>query len=284
MARANSEGSSSSSSSNESWLYEYLSPVMIDFIESNPSIDYKESIVAEMPPAMQKALESYGSGGAIDAGKSLVQKGGGLMSDSIAWMQGALNGGTKEAFAGGVSGIMNAASPFMESQAAAIQNDVYASMGAAFGTSAQSTMSNGAVMNSSNAENSTNAILASGANAMTAGIAEMQGDVLGGAIGLTTDALSAALGLNQNLLQTGKGIAGAGGDLISSGTKNMFNAGLFEMFYNQSVLDNNRKNDMINSNLEWIDMAALMAVTMPGAGLKTESSTETSTEKENGWF
>lgn len=284
MLGMDSDSGSSSSSTNTSWLYEYLSPVMIDFIESNPTIDYKESIIADMPPAMQKALESYGSGNAINAGKSLVKAGGGIMSDSIAWMQNALNGGTADAFRAGVSGIMGAASPFMENQAEAIQSDVYADMAGAFGASAQSTMSNGATMNSSAAEGTTNAIMASGANAMTQGIASMQADVLSSAVGLTTDALSAAMGLNRNLLQTGQGIVEAGGGLISSGTKNMFNAGLFELYYNQSVLDNNRKNDMINSNLEWIDMAALLAVTMPGAGLKTTSESETSSSSDSGWF
>lgn len=281
---SSSSGSSSSSNTNESWLFEYMSPVIIDFIESNPGIDYKESIIAEMPPAMQQALESYGSGQAIEVGKGLAQQGGALVSDSIAWMQNALNGGTKNAFTSGVSGIMGAAQPFMENQAAAIQQDVYADMAGAFGASAQSTMSNGAVTNSSSAEGSTNAVLASGANAMTQGIASMQADVLSSAIGLTTDAMNAAMGLNQKLLGAGADIVGAGGNLISQGTKNMFNAGLFEMYYNQQNLNNDRKNDMINSNMDWIDMAALMAITMPAAGLKTESSTDTSTSKDTGWF
>lgn len=284
MLGMDSSGSSSSSSTNTSWLYEYLSPVIIDFIESNPGIDYKESVIAEMPPAMQKALEMYGSGAAIDAGKSLVGAGGAIMSDSISWMQNMMDGGTKSAFTSGVSGIMSAMNPFMESQTAAIQDDVYASMGEAFGSGAQSTMSNSAVTNSSNAEATTNSIMASGANTMTQMIAKMQTDVLGGAIGLTTDALSAAAGLNKNLLNTGGGIVKAGGDMITDGTKNMFNAGLFEMYYNQSVLDNNRKNDMINSNMDWIDMAALLAVTMPAAGLKTESESESSSSSDSGWF
>lgn len=284
MLGMDSESSSSSSNTNTSWLYEYMSPIIIDFIESNPTIDYKESIIAEMPPAMQEALARYGSGDAIDAGKALAQGGAGLMTDSIAWMQNALSGGTLNAFKSGVSGIMGAASPFMEEQAAAIQDDVYASMAGAFGSGAQSTMSNSAVTNSSSAEMTTNAVMASGANAMTQGIASMQADVLSSAIGLTTDAIGAAAGVNKGLLNIGQDIVGAGAGLIQSGAKNQFNAGLFELYYNQQVLDNNRKNDMINSNLEWIDMAALMAITMPAAGLKTESESETSSSGSSGWF
>ena len=284
MFGMDSESSSSTTNTNTSWLHEYLSPVIIDFIESDPTIDYKESIIAEMPPAMQKALESYGSGAAIDLGKQIAAGGAGLMSDSIAWVQNALNGGTLNAFKSGVSGIMGAASPYMEQHAAAIQDSVYSDMASVFGSTAQSTMSNSAVTNSSNAEMTTSAVMASGANAMTQGIASMQADVLSSAIGLTTDAMGTAADLHSALFGAGKDAVNSGAGLVGQGTKNMFNAGLFEMYYNQQVLDNNRKNDMINSNMEWIDMAALLAVTMPAAGLKTESESETSSSADSGWF
>ncbi|MCP2003500.1 UNVERIFIED_ORG: hypothetical protein J2Y78_002040 [Buttiauxella agrestis ATCC 33320] len=278
------DSTNSSSSTSESWLFEYLSPVMIDFIESNPGIDYIESGVADLTDAQKQALDAYKSGASIDAGKSIMQGGAGLVSDSIANMQRMLGGGTKAAFTNGVSGIMGAMAPAMENQAAAIQDDVYADMAGAFGGAAQSTMSNTAVTNSSNAEMTTNAVMASGANAMTQGIAEMQAGVLSSAIGLTTDALSTYAGINSDLLGVGGDMFKAGGGMVSSGTKNMFNAGLFEQMFNQENINNDRKNDMINGNMEWIDMAALMAVTMPGAGLKTESSSESSVSSDTGWF
>jgi hypothetical protein len=278
------DSNSSNSSTSESWLFEYLSPVMIDFIESNPSIDYIESGVADLTDAQKQALDAYKSGASIDLGKGMMESGAGLVSDSIANMQKMLGGGTKAAFSNGVSGIFNAMAPAMESQAANIQNNVYADMASTFGSASQSTMSNSAVTNSSNAEATTNAVLASGANAMSSGIAEMQGNVLAGAIGLTGDALSAYAGINADLLSAGGDIFKAGGGMVSSGTKNMFNAGLFEQWFNQENINNDRKNDMVNGNMEWIDMAALMQIMMPGAGLKTESSGESSASSDTGWF
>lgn len=283
-ARFNSDSSSSSSSSNESWLYEYLSPIMIDFIESNPSIDYEESQIAGMTEAQKKALEAYGSGASIELGKQIMTGGAGLVSDSVAWMQDMLNGGANSMFKQGVSAGWEAMSPAMENQAAAIQSGVYADMGAAFGSTAQSTMSNSAVSGSSSASQTQGQIMASGANAMTQGIASMQADVLSSVIGLTTDAMGSAMDINQLLMGAGGDIFGAGAGMVKEGTKNQFNAGLFEQWYNQEVLNNDRRNSMINNNMEWIDMAALMAVTMPGAGLKTESSTESSTDTNRGIF
>lgn len=284
MLGMDGSSSSSSSSSNTSWLYEYLSPIMIDFIESNPSIDYIESGVADLTDAQKAALEAYGSGKSIDAGKAIMQGGAGLVSDSVSWMQDMLNGGTKSAFTSGVSGIVSAMNPYMEQQTAAIQDAVYSDMGAAFGAGAQSTMSNSAVTNSSNAEATTNSIMASGANTMTQMIAELQTSILSGAIDLTTGAIGAAADLNSSLMGAGGDIFGAGAGMVKSGQANQFKAGLFEQWYNQEIMNNDRKNDMINSNMDWIDMAALLAVTMPAAGLKTESESESSSESSSGWF
>ncbi|ASG63946.1 hypothetical protein CEW81_18330 [Kluyvera genomosp. 3] len=49
-----------------------LEPIITDFVNGNGGIDYENSVVAGLTPAEQAALDAYGSGAAIAAGKSIA--------------------------------------------------------------------------------------------------------------------------------------------------------------------------------------------------------------------
>ncbi|MGK3630380.1 hypothetical protein ACSLOU_00535 [Enterobacter cloacae] len=276
-------GSSSTSTTSHttSWLDGLIEPIVTDFINGNPTIDYEDSVIAGITPAEQAALDAYGSGKSIDTGKNIAGFGGGLVSDSVAEIEALLNGGAKTQFANGVNGIYDALGGFMDNQNAAIESDVYSEMGAAFGTTAQSTMSNSAVAGSSAAQNATNSVLASGANEMVQREANVSQSALEAAIGLTGNAMSGELSLIDQLMREGGNIFQTGAKIAGKGQANQFKAGIFEQYYNQEVANNNRKNDMINNNMQWLDMAALLDIALPTAGIDTTTTGTSSTKSKS---
>ncbi|RYM60174.1 Uncharacterised protein [Serratia quinivorans] len=274
-----------SSSSTTSWLSGLIEPIVADFIGSNPSIDYIDSMVAGLTPAQQAALDRYGSGAAVDTGTNIAKGGASLIQEQISRIEGLLSGGAKSQFTTGVTGIYNAAGGFINNQNQAIQDQVYADMGNTFGQTAQSNMASTAVSGSSAAQSATNSVLASGANQMTQMMADVSSNVLKGAVGITSGAMGAEMSLINELLGAGGSMAGAGAKMAATGASNQFKAGLFEQWFNQQNINNDRKNTMINSNMEWVDMAALLSVILPTAGIDTTTnSTSTATQNNGGWF
>jgi len=273
--------STTTTSTTTSWLADLLEPVVTEFMGGNPSIDYENSTVAGITPAEQAALDAYGSGAAINTGKSIAGAGAGLVSDSVAEIQALLHGGAKQQFTNGVTGIYDAMGGFMENQNAAIENSVYSEMGAAFGGAAQNNMASTSVSGSSAAQNEQAAIMASGANSMVQQEAALSGNVLKGAVGLTSGALSGELGLIDQLMREGGGIFQTGAKMAGKGQANQFKAGLFEQYYNQEVANNNRKNDMINNNMDWLDMGALLDVVLPTAGIDTTTTSKSKSKSKS---
>ncbi|QHA89573.1 hypothetical protein [Serratia rhizosphaerae] len=273
------------SSNTTSWLSGLIEPIVADFIGSNPSIDYIDSVVAGLTPAEQAALDRYGSGAAVDTGTNIAKGGASLIQEQISRIEGLLNGGAKSQFTTGVTGIYNAAGGFINNQNQAIQDQVYADMGDTFGQTAQNNMASTAVSGSSAAQSATNSVLASGANQMTQMMADVSSNVLKGAVGITSGAMGAEMSLINELLGAGGSMAGAGAKMAATGASNQFKAGLFEQWFNQQNINNDRKNEMINSNMEWVDMAALLSVILPTAGIDTTTnSTSTATQNNGGWF
>ncbi|MBF4178901.1 hypothetical protein [Lelliottia nimipressuralis] len=279
--------SSTSTSTTTSWLSEMLEPIVTDFINGTGSqgINYTDSVIADMTPAEKAALDAYGNGDTIAMGKNIAGAGAGLVSDSISEIQDLLHGGAKTQFSNGVKGIYGDLSGFMDNQNAAIESDVYSEMGAAFGQTAQSNMASTSVSGSSAAQNATNSVLASGANEMVNREAKVSQDALRGAVGITGNALSGELGLIDQLMKEGGNIFGTGTKMASKGQSNQFKAGIFEQYYNQEVINNNRKNDMINNNMGWLNMAALASEVLPFADIDTTTTgTSTSTQSGGGLF
>lgn len=274
--------STTTTSSTKSWLSDLLEPIVTDFVNGNPSIDYENSVVAGLTPAEQAALNAYGSGGAITAGKQIAGAGGSLVSESISEIEALLHGNAKSQFTNGVTGIYNAMDGFMQGQDSAIQDSVYSQMGGEFGQSAQSNMASTSVAGSSNAQNATNSILASGANSMVQQESALAGKVLSGAVGLTGNAISGEMGLIDQLMSEGSSIFKTGSKMASTGQSNQFKAGLFEQYFNQENANNDRKNDMINNNMDWLNMAALLDVVLPSAGIDT-TTTGSSKSHKSGW-
>lgn len=274
--------STSSSSGTSSWLSDLIEPIVTDFVNGNPSIDYENSIVAGMTPAEQAALDRYASGSSITTGTNIAQGGAGLVQEQVARMESLLSGGAASQFKTGVTGLYNGASGFIDQQDSAIQDQVYAEMGNQFGQSAQSNMASTSVAGSSNAQNATNSILASGANEMTQMMADVSSGVLKGAVGITGNALQGEMGLINSLMKEGGNIFQTGANIAGKGSSNQFKAGLFEQYYNQEVNNNNRKNDMINNNMDWLNMAALLDVVLPTAGIDTTTTSSSSTDSGSG--
>ncbi len=271
------EATTNTTSNTSSWLSGLIEPIVTDFVNGNPTIDYIDSTVADLTPAEQAALSAYGSGASAAAGKKIAGYGAGLVSDSVSAIQGLLHGGALDQFQTGVTGLYSAAGGFLDEQNKAIQDSVYSQMGAQFGQTAQSNMASTAVAGSSAAQNATNAVLASGANSMVQQEAALSQKVLGASIGITGKAMGGEVGLINELMGAGGSIAGAGAKMAGKGTANQFKAGLFEQYFNQQVANNNRKNDMINSNMDWINMAALLNVVLPTAGIDTTTTGSSST-------
>ncbi|CAI1768676.1 Uncharacterised protein [Serratia quinivorans] len=274
--------STSTSSDTTSWLAAQLEPIITGFIGSNPSIDYTDSTVSGLTGAQQSALNRYGSGNSIQTGTGIAKHGASLVSQAVGEIQGLLHGGAKQQFMGGVSGIYGAADGFIDNQNAAIQDQVYSEMGNTFGQTAQSNMASTSVAGSSAAQNATNSVLASGANKMTQMMADVSSNVLKSAVGITGNAMGAETSLIGTLLREGGSMFGTGAHMAATGAANQFKAGTFEQWFNQQVSDNNRKNTMVNNNMEWLNMGALLDMVLPTAGLQTHTDGTSSTSKNKG--
>ncbi|EEI0500687.1 hypothetical protein GN187_09085 [Salmonella enterica subsp. enterica] len=257
---------------------------MENYINDYKGFNYENSVVAGLTPAEQAALERAGSGAAITTGQNIAKGGASLIEQAVGSIQGLLEGNGKTQFMSGVSGLYNSASGFMEGQDNAIENDVYSSMGAAFGQSAQSNMASTAVSGSSAAEYATSSILSSGANEMIQRESQLAESILKGAVGLTGGAISGEVGLLDQLMGAGGSIFQTGAKMAASGEKNQFNAGLFEQWFNQQVDNNNRRNDMINNNMSAINFALLMDEVLPTAGIDTTTNTESHSSSSRGGF
>lgn len=266
--------SASSSSHTESWLADQLEPMISGFISGWGGINYENSVVAGITPAEQAALDRFGSGAAIDAGMGIAQKGGSLVEEAISSIEGLLHGGGKTQFMSGVTSLYNGADSFINQQDSAIQDSVYSEMGQTFGQTAQNNMASTSVAGSSAALNATNSVLASGANEMTQRMADVSDSVLRGAVGLTTNAMHSEVSLIDQLMSEGGDIFGTGMQIAGKGQSNQFKAGIFEQWYNQQVSNNNRKNDMINNNMDLLDMGAMLELVLPTAGLDTTTTTK----------
>lgn len=272
-----SSSTSSSTSNTTSWLAGVLEPIIGDFVSGNDGINYSDSQVAGLTPAQQAALGALGGGASIGIGKGLAGKGAGLVSDSLGSLSGLLHGGAIDQMQKGVSGIYGAADSFINQQNQAIQDDVYGEMAGNFGRTAQSSMASTSVAGSSAAQNAQASVLASGANEMSQREAAVSNSVLKAAVGLTGGAISAETGLLKSMAGAGGSIFGAGVNMAGKGISNQFKAGLFEQYFNQQVLNNNQKNDMINNNMDWINMSMLLSTLLPAAGLDTTTDTSSST-------
>lgn len=277
-------GSSSSSSTSHttSWLDQYLEPVIEDFMANYSGLNYENSTVAGITPAEQQALDRYAEGGAITTGQNIAKGGASLVSGALGGLEGLLEGNGKTQFTNGVTSIFNDLDGFMESQDSAIQDSVYSQMGAEFGSEAQTSMASTAVSGSSSADSARNAVLSSGANSMVEQESALAGKVLSGAIGLTGNAMSGEVGLLDELVKEGGNIFKAGGKMASTGEANQYKAGLFEQMYNQSVANNNRKNDMINNNMSLIDFSLLLDEVLPTANIDTTTTTNSKVKSSGG--
>lgn len=276
-------GNSTNTSSNtSSWLSGILEPIVSDFIGGNDGIDYVDSSVAGLTPAQQAALGKLGSGQSITAGTNIAKGGMSLIQEQVGRIEGLLNGGAKSQFVGGVKGLYGAADEFINSQNEAIQSSVYSEMGNNFGSAAQSNMASTSVAGSSAAQNATNSVIASGANKMTQMMADVSSNVLKGAIGATGTAMHGEMGLISSLLGTGGSLASSGAHMAASGVNNQFKAGLFEQYFNQQVINNNRKNDMVNGNMDWVNMAALLNIVLPTAGIDTTTNGSSTSSSHHG--
>lgn len=282
MFGGSSSATTDSTSHKTSWLASQLEPIISGFISGNGGINYENSVVAGITPAEQAALDAYGSGASITAGKNIASGGASLVSEAISSIENLLAGGGKTQFTNGVNDIYNAASGFISGQDAAIQDQVYSEMGNTFGQTAQSNMASTSVAGSSAAQNATNSVLASGANEMTQMMADVSSSVLKGAVGLTGAGMSGEVGLIDTLMKEGGSIFNTGAKMAAKGQSNQFKSGLFEQYYQQEIDDNNRKNDMINNNMDWLDMGALLSVVLPTAGIDTTTNTHTKSKGSKG--
>lgn len=270
-------GNSTTTSHTESWIADQIEPIVTSFISNWSGINYENSVVEGLTPAEQEALQRYGSGASINAGMNIAQKGGSLVEEAVSSIENLLHGGGKTQFMSGVTSLYNGADSFINQQDSAIQDSVYSEMGQTFGQTAQNNMASTSVAGSSAAQNATNSVLASGANEMTQRMADVSESVLKGAVGLTTNAMHSEVSLIDQLMSEGGDIFNTGMKITGKGASNQFKAGIFEQWYNQEVANNNRKNDMINNNMDLLDMGALLEMVLPTAGIDT---TTTSTVKQ----
>lgn len=174
-------------------------------------------------------------------------------------------------------------SDFIGGQDSAIQDQVFSEMGEQFGNTAQSKMASASVAGSSAAQDAQNSVLASGANEMTQMMTKVSNNVLKGAVGITGNAINGETSLIDTLMREGGSIFNTGAKISSKGQANQFKAGVFGQWFNQENDNNNHNNDMIDNNMEWLDMVALLDIVLPAANIDT-TTTSTSKQSKGGLF
>ncbi|WP_370429526.1 hypothetical protein [Klebsiella aerogenes] len=296
-AVGNSRSSSSthdSTTHKESWLAPTVEPIITDLLNGGMDVNYINQQIAGLTPAEQAALSYFGSGAGIQTGQNVSKWGAGMVNSGVGLYKDLLSGNTgvnKDAFKSDVLGLYNGAGDFMNTQNAAIEQQASVNIANNLAGNAESfNNTNNGVSGSSMQNNANMAVMQQGMNSAAQREADISNMVMKGAVGLTANGMAMQAGLIAN---GAKGAIGLGQNAFTQGLKmsstaaaNQFKSGLFQQYYNQEVINNNRQNGMINSNLPLMEtlMALNTASGWSNIDTTTTSHSESSSKSKSGLF
>ncbi|MEA8782140.1 hypothetical protein ABK933_03560 [Klebsiella aerogenes] len=285
---SSSRDSSSSHDSNshkQSWLVDAgVEDQIIGLLNGGMDVNYIDQMVAGMTPAEQAALQYFGSGQGITTGTNAAKWGVNAIGAGINGYKTLLSGGTsinKNQFQQNVLGLYADAGDYMNTQNAAIEQQASVNIANTLAGNAESfNNTNSGVSGSSMQNNANMAVMQQGMNSAAQREADVSNMVMKSAIGLTASGMSA----KANLMTSGmSGAIGLGTHAITGGVNmaskaaaNQFKSGLFQQYYNQQVMNNDRRNQMINSNLSLAEQLAALSFAGKFANIDTTTESHSS--------
>lgn len=285
---SSSQSSSSTSDTNrKSWMADMMEPLITSFINSGGAqIYYQDKTVAELTAAQREALDYFESDQGINTGKNIMgmgrniaQQGAALMKDVLSGDYGNLN---KAGFYQNVNELMSFQQQYIDDAVKSSTDEILVGYGSDAAQYAESNLSSAYTSGAANAET---AMAVGATQSIESTIAEINAQALNRSMSMAANGMSAELGLMTNAargaINYGTNVIGAGAKTVSKARSNMFNAGLFEQYYNQQVSDVNRENRMMTNNLGLMEMILTGNMVSPWSNLETDTHTETETKSSS---
>jgi len=296
-AVGNSRSSSSthdSTTNKKSWLAPTVEPIITDLLNGGMDVNYINQGIAGLTPAEQQALEYFGSGAGIQAGQNVSGWGAGMVNSGVGLYKDLLSGNTgvnKANFMNDVQGLYSGAGDYMNTQNAAIEQNAELNIANSLAGNAESfNNTNSGVSGSSMQNNANMAVMQAGMSDAAQREADVSNMVMKGAVGLTANGMSMQAGLIAN---GAKGAVGLGQNAFTQGLKmsgnaaaNQFKSGLFQQYFNQENINNDRRNGMVNTNLPLMEtlMALNTASGWSNIDTTTTSHSSSSSSSKSGLF
>lgn len=277
-ADSNSTSSTSSSTWNAGQIEDFLNT------QYDPSLFYENVNPVNMSPAMKAVLGYETSGKGIQTGKGIIGKGLGVAGTALEDFQnikGVTGQDIMDSWMGATKQIYGNASDFISAQDKAIENNVLVNYGddAANFNTAQMNGNNGS-FTSAQAYGNT-ALSVNAANSMASQESKVAQSVLAGSASIAGSGVRAMAqkNISQMGLESGvaTGLINTGANIANKGVKNMWNAGLVESGYQGYVDKTNRRNDMINGNLDLADNMLWLQTMLQAGNVDTNSTTTSNT-------
>lgn len=287
-----SGGSSHASSNASNHSYTWNSSTIEDWLNGmDTNIDYQNEDWLDMNPYMQGFLNYELSPQAFNNANNVMGAGGSIFKSGLSRLEQAGNITPQDAYAalyGGVKNVYSGMSGFMDNQDAAIQNQVMASMGGDLASNAQKQMGGQSVAGSSAMNNSAMGIQEAGAESMEEQESQLAMQVLKGSVksvnNLAGNYARAESGITKDLLGIGGNIIKGGAKMQNNAMSNFWNAAVVEQAYEQKGQDVNRKNAMINNNIDVMENMYWLETMLQAAGIDTHSESSGSSSVSNGGF
>lgn len=289
-----SSGTRDSTTNKKSWLAPTVEPIITDLLNGGMDVNYINQGIAGLTPAEQQALEYFGSGAGIQTGQNIAKWGGGMINSGVGLYKGLLDGSSginKANFMKNVQGLYSGAGDYMNTQNAFIEQQATTNIANTLAGNAESfNNTNSGVSGSSMQNNANMATMQAGMSNAAQREADVSNMVMKNAIGLTASGMSA----KANAITGGaKGAIGLGGNAFSSGVgmagkaaSNQFKSGLFQQYFNQENINNDRRNGMVNTNLSLMEtlMALNTASGWSNIDTTTTSHSSSSSSSKSGLF
>lgn len=283
-------GSTTSDSTNHqySWMAQYVNPIIEDYINSGGSqIDWINQQVAGLTPGEQEALNYMSSGAMQKNGQALAGKGASLAKGGMQAYYDLLTGGTrynKANFISDVQSGMGLAQQYIDQATKSATDSILVDYGNDAAQNTTNSMIGGTY--TSGMANSQTAMAVGADESIESTAANINANALRDVTRGVSNAFGTGINLYTNgargALNTGEKMAQAGGKMTSQGWQNEMNAGLFEQYYNQQVMNNNRYNGMMSGNMGIIDAMISSKMILPYMNDDRTSQTHTESSTSGG--
>lgn len=285
----NSGGSVSSNSTNHSysWMSEMMEPIITDYVNNGgTNINWVNQGLAGLTPAEQEALD-YMTSGTMQAngqkafgwGQNAAAKGIGMYSD-------LLHGDSyfnKANYMSDIGSVYHSADDFIANQTKNATDQIMVDYGNTSANIEQQAMGMSSAY-TSGAANAHSAAAISADNSIESAAAQISANVLGASTGLVTNAYGTGINLYTNGAQGAIGLGEqamkSGANAVSKGWHNEMNAGLFEQYMNQQMMNNDRYNQMMSGNMGTINQMITAKMLLPWMNMDRTSETHTESKQD----